>query len=79
MKVYRPEGSVNFHSLLVQGTGVIFLDGKDVLRIWNIQLISYAGYQSEHDSNVIIGDPGNVSFTQFCQSLGWTGKGNVIL
>ena len=51
---------------------------KDVLQIWNIQLISYAGYKSEHDQNVIVGDPGNVSFTQFCQTLGWKGKGHSI-
>ena len=57
---------------------IYFLVGKDVLQIWNIQLISYAGYKSEHDQNVIVGDPGNVSFTQFCQTLGWKGKGHSI-
>ena len=55
-----------------------FLVGKDVLQIWNVQLISYAGYKSEYDQNVIVGDPGNVSFTQFCQTLGWKGKGHSI-
>ena len=48
------------------------------MQIWNVQLISYAGYKSEHDQNVIVGDPGNVSFTQFCQTLGWKGKGHSI-
>ena len=48
--------------------------GKDVVRIWNSQVISYAGYQSSQDPKVIIGDRGNVTFTQFCQSLGWKGK-----
>ena len=57
---------------------IYFLAGKDVLQIWNVQLISYAGYKSEHDQNVIVGDPGNVSFTQFCQTLGWKGKGHSI-
>lgn len=37
---------------------------KDALRIWNGQLISYAGYTSPFDPKVIIGDRGNVTFTQ---------------
>jgi len=48
---------------------------KDVLRIWNGQLISYAGYKSIYDPEVVIGDKGNVEFTQFCQSIGWKGNG----
>ena len=48
--------------------------GKDVVRIWNSQLISYAGYPCTHDPKAVIGDRGNVTFTQFCQSLGWKGK-----
>ena len=38
-------------------------------------MISFAGYYSPIDPDVIIGDKGNVSFTQFCQSIGWKGKG----
>ena len=49
--------------------------GKDVIRIWNSQLIAYAGYPCPQDPKVFIGDRGNVTFTQFCQSLGWKGKG----
>ena len=49
--------------------------GKDVIRIWNSQLIAYAGYPCPLDPKVFIGDRGNVTFTQFCQSLGWKGKG----
>ena len=44
-------------------------------RVWNGLGISYAGYVKEDGS--IIGDPGNVEFTQFCQSLGWKGKGGM--
>ncbi|MFJ8063667.1 nitric oxide synthase oxygenase [Psychrobacillus sp. NPDC096426] len=43
---------------------------KDV-RIWNQQLIRYAGYETE---NGIIGDPDSVAFTKVCQNLGWKGN-----
>ncbi|MWV46497.1 nitric oxide synthase [Paenibacillus sp. HJL G12] len=46
-------------------------DKKDV-RIWNHQLIRYAGY--EHNGTVT-GDPASVAFTQICTELGWKGKG----
>ncbi|MGD7046061.1 nitric oxide synthase oxygenase [Jeotgalibacillus proteolyticus] len=46
---------------------------KDAIRILNHQLIRYAGYRRENGE--IIGDPHSVSFTQFCESLGWRGKG----
>lgn len=42
------------------------------VRIWNHQLIRYAGYETE---NGIIGDPASVSFTKQCIALGWQGKG----
>lgn len=48
-------------------------DGKHDFRIWNPQLISYAGYR-ESDAT-IIGDPLNVEFTEVCTKLGWKGKG----
>ncbi|WP_159882165.1 nitric oxide synthase oxygenase [Paenibacillus puerhi] len=41
-------------------------------RIWNRQLIRYAGYKTE---NGIVGDPISAEFTSFCQSLGWRGEG----
>ena len=50
-------------------------NGKDPIRIWNPQMISYAGYATD-DPKVFIGDRSNASFTQFCQSLGWKGKGS---
>ncbi|XP_015685678.1 nitric oxide synthase, inducible, partial [Protobothrops mucrosquamatus] len=37
-------------------------DGKHDFRIWNNQLIRYAGYQMPDGS--IVGDPANVEFTQ---------------
>lgn len=42
------------------------------IRIWNYQLLRYAGYDSE---NGIIGDPAEVEFTQYCKSKGWKGEG----
>lgn len=43
-------------------------------RIWNGQLISYAGYKNR-ETGVVIGDPANVEMTEVCQKLGWQGKG----
>ncbi|KAG7170858.1 Nitric oxide synthase, salivary gland-like, partial [Homarus americanus] len=48
-------------------------DGKHDFRVWNPQLLSYAGYKQEDGS--IIGDPINVEFTEVCQRLGWKGEG----
>lgn len=42
-------------------------------RIWNAQLVKYAGYKQEDGS--VIGDPGSVDLTQIAQQLGWVGKG----
>ncbi|WP_083537284.1 MULTISPECIES: nitric oxide synthase oxygenase [unclassified Paenibacillus] len=41
-------------------------------RIWNRQLIRYAGYE---DLAGIVGDPISAPFTAFCRSLGWQGAG----
>ncbi|GGA24676.1 nitric oxide synthase oxygenase [Psychrobacillus lasiicapitis] len=41
------------------------------IRIWNHQLIRYAGYEME---NGIIGDPDSVGFTKVCEKLGWRGN-----
>lgn len=38
------------------------------IKIFNHQLIRYAGYES---ANGKIGDPHSISFTNFCKSLGW--------
>ncbi|XP_074635667.1 nitric oxide synthase 3-like isoform X3 [Acropora palmata] len=42
-------------------------------RVWNSQLIRYAGYKQSDGS--VIGDPANVEFTEICVQLGWEGKG----
>jgi nitric-oxide synthase len=47
--------------------------GKPVSRIWNDQLIRYAGYRT-HDGGVV-GDPRFVDFTAAVSALGWQGKG----
>ncbi|KAH9639089.1 hypothetical protein HF086_009058 [Spodoptera exigua] len=47
-------------------------DGKHDYRIWNPQLISYAGYRMPDGS--ILGDPGRVEFTDVCLRLGWKPK-----
>lgn len=41
------------------------------IRIWNYQLIRYAGYASGSDR---IGDPDSIAFTSYCESRGWSGK-----
>lgn len=46
--------------------------GADKVRIWNHQLIGYAGY--EESVQQIIGDPKNVAFTKICQKYGWKGN-----
>ncbi len=47
-------------------------NGKDQVRIWNHQLIRYAGYET---GNGTIGDPHSVGFTNVCRKLGWNGDG----
>jgi nitric-oxide synthase, bacterial len=42
-------------------------------RIWNSQLIRYAGYRLADGS--VVGDGGTVRFTEAVQSLGWAGDG----
>ncbi|XP_072018681.1 nitric oxide synthase 1-like [Amphiura filiformis] len=42
-------------------------------RVWNSQLIGYAGYRQPDGS--VIGDPKNVEFTKLCQQMGWSGNG----
>jgi len=42
------------------------------IRIFNHQLIRYAGYCT---GNGIVGDPDSLAFTKYCQELGWQGQG----
>lgn len=46
---------------------------KPHARIWNHQLLGYAGY--EQPDGTILGDPKNVAFTRQAQDLGWRGAG----
>ncbi|XP_062409058.1 nitric oxide synthase, inducible-like [Sardina pilchardus] len=47
-------------------------DGKHDFRVWNTQLIKYAGYQMP--DGTIRGDPASLDFTEICIRLGWTPK-----
>lgn len=49
---------------------ITVFSSQDV-RIWNHQLIRYAGYETD---NGIVGDPDSIDFTKVCQSLGWKGN-----
>lgn len=61
--------------------------GREDFRLWNQQLVAYAGYESkpetsevyDHSTSTtkcpIVGDSSNVEFTRICQKLGWRGKG----
>jgi nitric-oxide synthase len=46
--------------------------GDSSVRVWNHQLLRYAGYETD---NGIVGDPHSLQFTKVCQSLGWQGDG----
>ncbi|MFD1334339.1 nitric oxide synthase oxygenase [Oceanobacillus iheyensis] len=43
---------------------------KNIIKIWNHQLLRYAGYQTEEG---IIGDSDSIQFTKICEGLGWKG------
>lgn len=43
-----------------------------VVRIWNEQIIRYAGYETD---NGVLGDPSSITFTKVCHALGWRGDG----
>ncbi|XP_016046155.1 nitric oxide synthase 1 [Erinaceus europaeus] len=45
------------------------IDGKHDFRVWNSQLIRYAGYKQPDSS--ILGDPASVEFTEICMQQGW--------
>uniref|UniRef100_A0A8C5NQL2 Nitric oxide synthase n=1 Tax=Junco hyemalis TaxID=40217 RepID=A0A8C5NQL2_JUNHY len=47
-------------------------DGQHDFRVWNSQLIRYAGYHMPDGS--VLGDPATVEFTQLCIELGWKPK-----
>ncbi|MGY3717542.1 nitric oxide synthase oxygenase [Sutcliffiella cohnii] len=45
---------------------------EEEIRIWNHQLLRYAGYETEYG---VVGDPASIAFTQQCEKLGWKGEG----
>jgi nitric-oxide synthase len=47
--------------------------GRPFARVWNDQLIRYAGYRGADGAKV--GDPRNERFTEVLQGFGWRGKG----
>jgi nitric-oxide synthase len=51
------------------------LPGQRYARVWNEQLIRYAGYRDEDGEPV--GDPKQQSFTAAMQGFGWRGKGEL--
>ncbi|XP_053135368.1 nitric oxide synthase, brain isoform X4 [Hemicordylus capensis] len=44
-------------------------DGKHDFRVWNSQLIRYAGYKQPEGT--ILGDPANLELTEICIQQGW--------
>lgn len=60
----------------IQSTISIFAPdqpGQAGIRIWNSQLIRYAGYCNA--DGTIIGDPAQIELTEICRHLGWQGQG----
>ncbi|AWE06082.1 nitric oxide synthase [Lysinibacillus sp. 2017] len=49
---------------------VISVFAHERVRIWNHQLIRYAGYETEGG---VIGDSDSIAFTKVCEELGWQG------
>ncbi|RSD29041.1 nitric oxide synthase oxygenase [Mesobacillus subterraneus] len=47
-------------------------NSENEVRIWNHQLIRYAGYETECG---ILGDPHSLDFTRKCEEMGWRGEG----
>jgi nitric-oxide synthase len=44
--------------------------GEPQVRIWNHQLIRYAGYETD---NGVVGDPDATALTDYCRARGWSG------
>lgn len=55
----------------IRSTITVFHAHKDI-RIWNPQLLGFAGYELEDGS--VVGDPKQVEFTKQCINLGWKPK-----
>lgn len=48
-------------------------DGHHDYRVWNAQLIQFAGHKQPDGS--VVGDPASVELTEICKKLGWKPKG----
>ncbi|BCJ54471.1 nitric oxide synthase oxygenase [Actinoplanes sp. NBRC 14428] len=48
--------------------------GQPYAKVWNEQLLRYAGYRTEDGG--VVGDPRNADFTARMQGFGWQGKGD---
>ncbi|WP_233713500.1 nitric oxide synthase oxygenase [Lederbergia citri] len=46
-------------------------NGTDPIRIWNHQLLRYAGYK---EGDKIIGDSTSIKLTKMCEKMGWQGN-----
>lgn len=58
----------------IQSTITIFpprKNGDDPIRIWNHQLLRYAGYKED---DKVIGDSTSIKLTKMCERLGWRGN-----
>lgn len=53
-------------------TSSINEEHRNEIRIWNHQLLRYAGYETEEG---VVGDPASAAFTNACLELGWKGEG----
>ncbi|KAK9700365.1 Nitric oxide synthase, inducible [Basidiobolus ranarum] len=71
-------GSPQFPKHVVNSLMTVFpqiLPGEDVgCRIWNSQLVRYAGY--EQLDGTILGDPANIEITKVCLEMGWCKPGD---
>ncbi|QHT45337.1 nitric oxide synthase oxygenase [Bacillus sp. SB49] len=58
----------------IRSTITIFRPEQEegAVRIWNHQLIRYAGYEEESG---IVGDPASIDITKECMARGWSGSG----
>ncbi|WP_138752920.1 nitric oxide synthase oxygenase [Paenibacillus sinopodophylli] len=45
---------------------------KNSMRLWNHQLVRYAGYST---MDTVVGDSSSLAFTAACEKLGWKGEG----
>jgi nitric-oxide synthase len=54
-------------------TLTVFRTGEPEVRLWNGQLIRYAGYRQP--DGTVVGDPANCELTERIEGLGWQGRG----